>query len=257
MQSQFDEKIYYIQKLTPLEIRNTRKDVLTFYINYNCFFDYININSLKAISNDVFNNLKPESIRSLTIGNIKSLVETGKIEFLPALALNQIHKELYKYFPDNFYEQIQSQHIENANKEILEQIISLNKLYLLNNKSFDSFCNRISFKNLKKQNIFSFLYELKNRNKFKYLTGENFLALDKYINEEELEPYLKELKTLTYLDNKNEIQSHYKFKYNGSLLNENDLKSDEEIIINYDEIGNQIEEYITLLVELISNNKLK
>ena len=244
MQSQFDEKIYYIQKLTPLEIRNTRKDVLTFYINYNCFFDYININSLKAISNDVFNNLKPESIRSLTIGNIKSLVETGKIEFLPALALNQIHKELYKYFPDNFYEQIQSQHIENANKEILEQIISLNKLYLLNNKSFDSFCNRISFKNLKKQNIFSFLYELKNRNKFKYLTGENFLALDKYINEEELEPYLKELKTLTYLDNKNEIQSHYKFKYNGSLLNENDLKSDEEIIINYDEIGNQIEEYI-------------
>ena len=244
MQSQFDEKIYYIQKLTPLEIRNTRKDVLTFYINYNCFFDYININSLKAISNDVFNNLKPESIRSLTIGNIKSLVETGKIEFLPALALNQIHKELYKYFPDNFYEQIQSQHIENANKEILEQIISLNKLYLLNNKSFDSFCNRISFKNLKKQNIFSFLYELKNRNKFKNLTGENFLALDKYINEEELEPYLKELKTLTYLDNKNEIQSHYKFKYNGSLLNENDLKSDEEIIINYDEIGNQIEEYI-------------
>ena len=244
MESQFDAKIFYIQKLTPLEIRNTSKDNLIFYINYQRFFDYINKDSLKSISNDIFNYLKPEQIKSLSIENIKLLVDIGKIEFLPAFALNQIYKGNYIYFPDNFYNQIQSNHIEKANKEILEQIISLDKLYLLNNKTFDSFCNRISFKDLQKQNIFSFLNELNNRNKFKNLTGENFLALEKYINEEKLEPYLKELKTLTYLDNKNEIKSHYKYKFNRSLLDENDLKSDEEIVINYDKIGYQIEEYI-------------
>ena len=244
MESQFNEKIYYIQKLTPLEIRNTSKDTLTYYINYQRFFDYININSLKAINKDVFNNLNPESIRSLSIENIKTLVEIEKIGFLPEFTLNQINKEKYIYFPDNFYNQIQSKHIENANKEILDQIISLGKINLLNDKSFESFCNRISFKDLKKPNIFLILNELKNRNKFKYLTGENFLALEKYINEEELEPYLKELKTPTYLDNKNEIQSKFNFKYNHSLLEENDLKSDEEIVINSDEIENQIEEYI-------------
>jgi len=119
MESQFNEKIYYIQKLTPLEIRNTSKDTLTYYINYQRFFDYININSLKAINKDVFNNLNPESIRSLSIENIKTLVEIEKIGFLPEFTLNQINKEKYIYFPDNFYNQIQSKHIENANKEIL------------------------------------------------------------------------------------------------------------------------------------------
>jgi hypothetical protein len=63
MESQFDAKIFYIQKLTPLEIRNTSKDNLIFYINYQRFFDYINKDSLKSISNDIFNYLKPEQIR--------------------------------------------------------------------------------------------------------------------------------------------------------------------------------------------------
>jgi len=234
-----------IKELTPSKIRNYDKEKLKTFINknYKLFFDNINIDALKAISDDVFNYLSEECIKSLKIENIKSLVEIEKIEFLPIFVLNNINKELFKDIPDNFYRQIQSNHIEKANKDILNHIITLKKLNLLNNKQFETFCKIISFNDLEKQNVFTILDELQKRNKFKYLTGENYLNLENYINNEELEPYLKELKTITYLDNKNKIDSYYNYK-NNSLLDENDIKSDEEIVIKYEEIEDKIEEYI-------------
>ena len=234
-----------IKELTPSVINNYDKEELKTFINknYKLFFDYINIDALKAISDDVFNYLSKECLKSLKIENIKSLVEIEKIEFLPNFVLNTIKKELFKDIPDNFYRQIQSNQIEKANTDILNHLITLKKLNLLNSKSFESFCKIISFNDLEKQNVFSVLNELQRRNKFKYLTGKNYLNLEKYINDEELEPYLKELKTITYLDNKNELDSYYNCKYN-SLLDEKDIKSDEEIVIKYEEIEDKIEEYI-------------
>jgi hypothetical protein len=234
-----------IKELTPSEIKNYDKEELKSFINknYKFFFDYININALKSINNDVFNYLSEECIKSLKIENIQSLVEIEKVEFLPDFVLNKINKELFKDIPDNFYGKIQSNHIEKANKDILKHIITLKKLNLLNSKSFESFCKIISFKDLEKENVFSVLDEFQKRNKFKYLTGENYLNLEKYINDVELEPNLKELKTITYLDNKNELNSYNNYK-NNSILDENDIKSDEEIVIKYEEIERKIEEYI-------------
>ena len=234
-----------IKELTPSKIKNYDKEKLKAFINknYKLFFDNINIDALKAISDDVFNYLSEECIKSLKIENIKSLVEIKKIEFLPIFVLNNINKEIFKDIPDNFYRQIQSNHIEKANKDILNHIITLKKLNLLNNKQFETFCKIISFNDLEKQNVFTILDELQKRNKFKYLTGENYLNLENYINDEELEPYLKELKTITYLDNKNKLDTYYNYK-NNSLLDENDIKSDEEIVIKYEEIEDKIEEYI-------------
>lgn len=247
MQSSSLSCLDYVKSLTPLEIKNYNTKNLISLINgnYQIFFDNINIDALKAVNNEVFKYLSKDSLKSLSIEKIELLVKIEKIGFLPDFFLNIINKEILKNISDNFYGQLQTNHIENAKKDILKQIVIHEKLNLLNDTLFESFCKTVSFETLEKNSIFSVLKELKRRNNFKYLTSNNFLALEKCINEPEIEIYLKDLKSISYSDKKNELEFElkYKNKYNESLLTENDIKN-EEIVINYDEIEYKIEEYI-------------
>ena len=174
--------IMNLKEIGPSEINNMNNNKLISLLNEqkNTFFVDKNIEIIKLINNIVFQNL--ECINYLELNNFEILVKTDKIKFLPKDFLNKINQSIFKDLSNNFYEQIQETHIKNTKEKILKLFIELEKYSLLNSVTFECFFKTIKFSNLEEKHIFSILNELNKRNKFNYITGENFINLDKYID---------------------------------------------------------------------------
>ena len=169
----------------------------------NKFFESMNIKDLKRIDDRIFNNLSKECIKDLNLNTFESLIKTEKIGFLPDFFLNEIDKSLLEKLNDKFYEELKQKHINKLNNKTIKTLIDLGKFIKLDGEIFKSFCETVSFSDIEPGQIFSILKELNRRNKFQYLTGYNFICLDKYINCKEIEPYLEKLKFVHYNKNLN------------------------------------------------------
>ena len=209
------------------------------------FFKVLNIEVLKRIDNSVFNKLSKECIKDFNLNIFESLVDADKISFLPDFLLNEIDRSILEQIKNEFYLQLNIKHIKKMNKKTIKSFIELEKFRIIKGEIFKNFYESISFSDLEKNHIFLLLDELNIRNKFQYLTGYNFICLDKYIDCEEMEPYLEKLKLVHYNDpnfNKNNI-IHYNFDY--GILEQKDVINDEKIVIINNEIPKKIEQYLS------------
>ena len=108
----------------------------------------------------------------------------------------------------------------------------------------------MSFNDLKEDDIFSILNEIivrenKDIKDYDYITGENYIFLEKFIKSNKLDNYLNYLKNCNYIDSKNELDYYFSKSKKESILEENDIKDDEDkIIVKYEEITDKIENYL-------------
>ena len=231
-----------VEEINPSDISNLNNKSLISLLNEKkkSFFVDKNIEIVKLINNKVFQNLSKDCIKDLELVNVEILVKTEKIKYLPIFLLNEINKSIFKDISNNFYNQIQEIHIKNAKEKILKLFIELEKYNLLNGLVFECFCKKIKFSNLEEKHIFSILEELNKRNKFNYITGENFICLENYIDKEEIGPYLYKLKNVHYFDDKEIFFSSNK----EPTLTKDDIKYDEQLVIKYEEIHYKIETFL-------------
>ena len=231
-----------VEEINPSDISNLNNKSLISLLNEKkkSFFVDKNIEIVKLINNKVFQNLSKECIKDLELVNVEILVKTEKIKYLPIFLLNEINKSIFKDISNNFYNQIQEIHIKNAKEKILKLFIELEKYNLLNGLVFECFCKKIKFSNLEEKHIFSILEELNKRNKFNYITGENFICLENYIDKEEIGPYLYKLTNVHYFDDKEIFFSSNK----EPTLTKDDIKYDEQLVIKYEEIQYKIETFL-------------
>lgn len=232
--------------LEPFDVNKYNNGKLISLINSEKknFFDKNKIEVIKLIQDEVFNHLDKKCLKDLTKENIEALVEADKIESLPNIFLNHINESIFKEISDKFYKKIKEEQITNANEKILKKLIELEKFIHLNAKSFKSFCQTIKFSNLDIQDISPILKVLKERKKIHYITGINFISLGNFINNKEIDPYLKDLLKLHYIDNNPNLDSFFYKNKNLSILELSDIINEEKIIIKYDEISTKIENYL-------------
>ena len=228
----------------PLYVKNlNQKDLISLINNQkNDFFDNINAEILKSINNEVFKFLSKECIKDLSLNNLEALTKSGKIKFFPDFLLNKIKDSKLRDISKNFYEQIQEIHIKTSNEKVLKSLIDSEKFNYLNNLTFECFCKKIKFSQLEEKNIFCLMKELKRRKHLNYITGENFICLGKYINKEEIKPYLNELQTLHYINDNENINPLF---YEKSILDKKDIINEEKIIVKYDDIQSSIENFVS------------
>ena len=234
-----------IKSLKPSNIRKFNDQELIGLINRNntFFFNNINEDALKVIKKEVFNRLKEECIKAMTIENLELLAKADKIQFLPDTFLKQINKPKFKQLSENFFMKINEKQIIKAGERVLKIFIEFKKYVYLNDEVLKCFCQEIPFSNLDSNHIGLIIGELDKRGKLKYITGENFTYLENHIGSEELAPFLDKMKSIPYIDNKRELNSFF-FQNNDSILEENDIKDEDKIIINTSKISSKIENYI-------------
>lgn len=235
----------YIKSLKPSNIRKCYDQELIGLINKNgkFFFNNINEDALKLIKKEVFNRLKDECIKAMTIENLELLAKADKIQFLPNFFLKKINKPKFNKLSQNFFMKINENQIIKAGEKVLEIFIEFKKFVYLKDEVLKCFCQKISFSDLDSKNIGLIIGELDKRKKLKYITGENFTYLEKHIENEELAPFLDKMKSIPYIDNKRELDSLI-FQNNDSILEENDIKDEDKIIINTNQISSKIENYL-------------
>ena len=102
-----------IKSLKPSNIRKFNDQELIGLINRNntFFFNNINEDALKVIKKEVFNRLKEECIKAMTIENLELLAKADKIQFLPDTFLKQINKPKFKQLSENFFMKINEKQI--------------------------------------------------------------------------------------------------------------------------------------------------
>ena len=239
-----DSEQNLIDKEEFLLVNKNNVNQIASLINFkgNEFLENFDIDVLKRFDNQVFTKLTEDCIKSFNVNIIESLVKADKIAFLPDFLLNKIDKSILEKLSDDFYEKLNEKQVKNLKKSVVKKFIDLQKFRILNGEKFKSFCENISFSDLEESQIFAVLEELNIRNKFKYLTGNNFVSLEKYIDTKEIEPYLEKLKSVKY----NDINNTFSFynNYNNSILEDKDIESNEKIIIKTNEIPDKIEQYL-------------
>lgn len=203
------------------------------------FFNNIHEDTLKLIKKEVFNKLSKNCIGSLNNDNCEMLAETNIVEFLPDNFLQYIDKEVFIKLSENFIQKITIKQINTSNKNVFKNFIDFKKFNYLNNKKLQAFCKKISFSDLDSKQISFIIKELDTRKKLNYITGKNYTYFEKHIENEELSHFLDKLKKIPYIcsDTQNDNSCE-------SILDVNDIKDDDKIIIINSEIPSKIEDFL-------------
>ena len=221
----------------------------------NQYFDTIKLDELKSIDNGIFNRLSNDCINSLTVTNFDLLAKANKIQYLPNSFFNQIRGTKLNKLSNDFYNEIQENQIDKIEDRVLKKLIEFEKFKFFNDKSLKCFCHKLTFSDLKEENIVSIIKELNDREKEKdknkqkvdydYILGGNFVYLGDLIKSNKLDNYLNYLKKCNYIDDKNQLEIFFNKNKNESILEEDDIKDEDEIIINYNEISYKIDNYLS------------
>ena len=239
-----NDPINIIKSISPLNIKDYDNSKLINLINNekNKFFENINPKVLKLINIEVIKSIQVKTFKSLSINNFNKLLQTEKIKYFPNDFLNSIKIDYYPNLQNKFYTNITVEQFSKAKDAVIKKWIEIHKISHLNKSVFKCFYERVQFEKLDINNIIYLLGELKKKKKYEYLTIDNFNSLQNYIGKnEKLNLYLEDLINRKFSDNKNnDIETTYR----ENILNENDIKINDNKEIKNENISKTIENYL-------------
>ena len=236
-----------IKEITPENFKDYSNSQLISLIekNNSKFFKNINLDVLRLIGNEVISSISKHTFKKLTKGDMEKLVQTGQIKYCDDKFLNYINPNLYETLSNKFFKSLKkSQFISLKNEILIKRFIKDNKkIECLNEEVLESFYKEKSFMELKLDiNDISYLLNiLKSKKKFKfnYLSIDNFNYLEKFIEKDEINDYLEELKKVKFSEEENNnINTHPQ----NDVLDRNDIKFEEET--NIIDISKEINYYL-------------
>ena len=153
--------------------------------------------------------------------------------------LNNINKELLPKLSNSFFKQINGNQFYATKKKIITDLVKLRKIHNFNPtvlKYFykEHFCNFNEIKDI--------IYLLsKSGKEFEYLTIDNFIHLDKFIGNKELDHLLDKLRKFRFSNEDTDINT----SFHKGILNYNDILNYNEKAIIHDEIKYRIDNYLS------------
>ena len=218
------------------------------------FFDLINRDALKLIKKEVFAHLNRDCFNSLKKENLNLLAENDKVQYFSDNFLNHIRDNVLKNLSSKFFEKIKPEQIKMSIPHVIKILMNSNQFKYLENHTLKELCSKISFSDYGEEKIVQLIDILYNRGKLSYITGENYISLEKLLDSNKMEKYLDKLKDVQYLDNKKKLDNFFLKNRTESVLEEDDIKIDEdEIDVKNEEIKNRIDDYLSI----DNYNKLK